>query len=315
MLQANVNNKDATERISRLISAAHVINCDATSQIVEFSFIRPEARNIWAGTSVAFGRGHALLQATDTLYPDEDYGLDTPTIALLYKVELLDRGDLEPAAVRKLMVVVAKVPVLLFEPQAPAGIDLCGPHVWSVVFHSIGCPYALSSVRNVRFKIGEKVEEVHIHHPRAAHRHPCPLCLNTMHSKKECKSHEPEVSTNKHTSKVTLDERAAPPVLKLAPSAKACGRNPKKLHKTTPPELTNRFHAEKEAEKLKEVKAATKKIVTTVARLEKILTGQRCRKSIWSKGHDQLGGLWNKESLGFKTYIIAPLSLHLFTIR
>lgn len=241
MLQANANNKDASERASRLLTSAHVINCDAKSQIVEFSFIRPEGRDVWGGTSLAFGRTFIRLQVTDALSSDVDCGFDTAAIALLYKVELLRRGDLEPAEVRHLMSTVAKIPVLSVEPHEPTGIDRCGPHVWSVIFHSTGCPRAISTMRNLRFTVGDKVEDVHIHHPRAARRHPCSMCLSTTHSKKECKSTEPDKAAMKHTVTVAIQDHVAPPVLKIARTAKAFWRNFKTIRKAVAPQLATRL--------------------------------------------------------------------------
>lgn len=128
-------------RIAALMADVTGLTFSAHSQVAEFTFLAPFARDMWADTTFRFSRGAFVLRATGSLTAGNgEKGFDPIGLSMLYRVEVLGSSNTSAQTICDWFCVLTSTPVLCVEAFANKGSTLYDPHVWQVIFASTECP-------------------------------------------------------------------------------------------------------------------------------------------------------------------------------
>lgn len=309
LFSANTKEDDKT-RVQQLLSSAHRTQCSARSQIVEFTFVRPELRDIWTDASFNIGRGFFTLRATDALaLKDGEEGYDAAAIAMLYTIFIPGRSDLGADIVRAWVSSATQTPVITVTAREPSGINDFNPHLWKVTFQSIECPPELEGQRLLRVHQGNTPSMLYLHHPRAALRLPCKTCLSVQHYRRDCTVTDPAAVAAKMTVDVT--PVATPPGVRIGEvsTLEQARDHLKTIRRQLAPELADRHRTVKQQRKAEAAQAKAKRVAEEAALVAQARNAEvqrkqakttRLRQQAAKKRHE-LRAQVTAELLGYRT--------------
>ena len=132
-------NEGELTRAAALMANVTDLTCSAHSQVAEFTFLTPFARDTWSDT-FRFSRGTFVLRASSSLTTgNARKGFDPIVILMLYRVEVQGRCDTSVKTICDWFCGLNSITVLCVEAFADKEATLFDPHVWQVIFASTEC--------------------------------------------------------------------------------------------------------------------------------------------------------------------------------